>query len=154
MEQEIWTVENKLQINAMLFQLPQLKQTLVKVHLLLNSYGLLSFFNYVFIYLFFTLNWFFIEVYSWCVSCVLSCFSLVHLIRHYGLWPSRLLWILQARILEWVAMPCSRGSSWPRDGTHVSTSPALAGRIFTTSTHSWFTVLCKLQVYSVAIHKF
>ena len=28
--------------------------------------------------------------------------------------------ILQARILEWVAMPCSRGSSWPRDQTHVS----------------------------------
>ena len=28
--------------------------------------------------------------------------------------------ILQARILEWVAMPYSRGSSWPRDQTHVS----------------------------------
>ena len=28
--------------------------------------------------------------------------------------------ILQARILEWVAMPSSRGSSWPRDETHVS----------------------------------
>ena len=28
--------------------------------------------------------------------------------------------ILQARILEWVAMHSSRGSSWPRDGTHVS----------------------------------
>ena len=28
--------------------------------------------------------------------------------------------ILQARILEWVAMPSSRGSSWPRDRTHVS----------------------------------
>ena len=27
--------------------------------------------------------------------------------------------ILQTRILEWVAMP-SRGSSWPRDGTHIS----------------------------------
>ena len=26
---------------------------------------------------------------------------------------------LQARILEWVAMPCSRGSSPPRDSTHV-----------------------------------
>ena len=25
--------------------------------------------------------------------------------------------ILQARILEWVAVPSSRGSSWPRDGT-------------------------------------
>ena len=28
--------------------------------------------------------------------------------------------ILQARILEWVAMPFSRGSSWPRDRTCVS----------------------------------
>ena len=28
--------------------------------------------------------------------------------------------ILQARILEWVAMPSSRGSSRPRDHTHVS----------------------------------
>ena len=27
--------------------------------------------------------------------------------------------ILQARLLEWVAMPSSRGSSWPRDGTSV-----------------------------------
>ena len=35
--------------------------------------------------------------------------------------------ILQARTLEWVAMPFSRGSSRPRDGTH-----ALAGGFFTT----------------------
>ena len=28
--------------------------------------------------------------------------------------------ILQARILEWVAIPFSRGSSWPRDWTRVS----------------------------------
>ena len=28
--------------------------------------------------------------------------------------------ILQARVLEWVAMPSSRGSSPPRDGTHIS----------------------------------
>ena len=28
--------------------------------------------------------------------------------------------ILQARILEWVAISSSRGSSWPRDQTHVS----------------------------------
>ena len=27
--------------------------------------------------------------------------------------------ILQARILEWTAMPFSRGSSWPRNRTHV-----------------------------------
>ena len=28
--------------------------------------------------------------------------------------------VLQARILEWVAMPSSRGSSRPKDQTHVS----------------------------------
>ena len=28
--------------------------------------------------------------------------------------------ILQARMLEWVAMPSSKGSSWPRNWTHVS----------------------------------
>ena len=37
--------------------------------------------------------------------------------------------ISQARILEWVAIPFSRGSSWPRDRT---ASPALAGRFYTT----------------------
>ena len=36
--------------------------------------------------------------------------------------------ILQARILERVAMSFSRGSSWPRDGTQVS---CIAGRFFT-----------------------
>ena len=33
--------------------------------------------------------------------------------------------ISQARIVEWVAMPSSRGSSWPKDWTWVSVSPAL-----------------------------
>ena len=28
--------------------------------------------------------------------------------------------IFQARILEWVAMPSSKGSTWLRDGTHIS----------------------------------
>ena len=40
--------------------------------------------------------------------------------------------ILQARILEWVAFPFSRGSSQPRDRTQVSW---IAGRFFT----SWAT---------------
>ena len=40
--------------------------------------------------------------------------------------------ILQARILEWVAFPFSRGSSQPRDRTQV---PFIAGRFFT----SWTT---------------
>ena len=37
--------------------------------------------------------------------------------------------IFQARILEWVAISFSRGSSWPRDRTRVS---CIAGRFFTT----------------------
>ena len=36
--------------------------------------------------------------------------------------------ILQARILKWVAIPFSQGSSWPRDWTWVSYT---AGRFFT-----------------------
>ena len=36
--------------------------------------------------------------------------------------------ILQARILEWITMPSSRGSSQPRDQTQVS---HIAGRFFT-----------------------
>ena len=36
--------------------------------------------------------------------------------------------ILQARILEWVTFPFSRGSSQPRDQTQVS---YIAGRFFT-----------------------
>ena len=38
--------------------------------------------------------------------------------------------ILQARTLEQVATPSSRGSSQPRDRTLVSVSPALEGRFF------------------------
>ena len=40
--------------------------------------------------------------------------------------------ILQARILEWAAMPSSRGSSWPMDQTHVSYVFCIAGGFFTT----------------------
>ena len=39
----------------------------------------------------------------------------------------------QVRILDWVAMPSSRGSSWPRDQTASLMSPALAGMLFTTT---------------------
>ena len=38
--------------------------------------------------------------------------------------------ILQARIVECIAMPVSRGSFGPRDQTHISKSPALAGGFF------------------------
>ena len=39
--------------------------------------------------------------------------------------------ILQARILKWVAMLSSRGSSQPRDRTWVSCNSWIAGRLFT-----------------------
>ena len=42
--------------------------------------------------------------------------------------------ILQARILEWVAISFSKGSSWSRDQTQVSMCPSLASEFFTTST--------------------
>ena len=49
--------------------------------------------------------------------------------------------ILQARVLEWVAISFSRGSSWPRDRTQVS---CIVGRCF----NLWATreaPRCKLQ---------
>ena len=58
--------------------------------------------------------------------------------------------ILQARILEWVAIPSSRGSSWPGDQTHDS---CIAGIFFTiwatrevqslhTMSYSWPCTVC------------
>ena len=69
--------------------------------------------------------------------CMPSCFSHVQLSA--TLWtvllqPPLSLRILQAGIIEWVTMPSSRRSSWPRDQTQSLISPALAGRFFTTST--------------------
>ena len=44
--------------------------------------------------------------------------------------------ILQTRILQWVAMPSSRGSSWPRDQTCIS---CIAGGFFATCSKFWAT---------------
>ena len=46
----------------------------------------------------------------------------------YSLPGSSVCGILQARILEWISILFSRGSSWPRDQTKVS---CIAGRFFT-----------------------
>ena len=43
--------------------------------------------------------------------------------------------ILQARILEWAAMPSSRGSSWPRDWTWVSCSSFIGRQVLYTLSH-------------------
>ena len=55
-------------------------------------------------------------------ACVLTQFSCVRLF--VTLWTVAFqaplsMGILQARTLEWVAMPSSRGSSPPRDQTHI-----------------------------------
>ena len=57
---------------------------------------------------------------------------------------------LQARILGRVVMLFSRKSSWPRDQTHVTVSPASAGRFFTTSA-TWE---AQFQVYNIVIQYF
>ena len=68
-------------------------------------------------------------------ACVLSYFSCVQL--YAFLWTVACqaplsMEILQAKILEWVTMPSSRGSSWPRVRTHDSYVSCNAGRLFTT----------------------
>ena len=53
--------------------------------------------------------------------------------------------ILQARILEWVTIPFSRGSSWPRDRIQVS---CMAGRFFI----NWATIEPHLSALHTLIH--
>ena len=46
--------------------------------------------------------------------------------------------ILHVRILECVAMPSSRGSSWPRDQAQVSCISSITGRFFTSEPRGTF----------------
>ena len=67
----------------------------------------------------------------YCPCCVLSrvpLFVTPRTVAHQAPLSMR---ILQARILDWIAMPSSRGSSQPRDRTQVS---CIAGRFFTWAT--------------------
>ena len=68
---------------------------------------------------------------SW-IHCCLATQSVWHSLLPYGLKPtgSSVHRILQARVLEWVAMPSSRGSFRPRDQTLVS---CIALRLFFTA---------------------
>ena len=65
-------------------------------------------------------------IYVLCV--VLSCVQLFMTLWTVALQAPLSLGILQARILEWIAMPFSRGYSRPRDWTLVS---CIAGRFLT-----------------------
>ena len=70
-----------------------------------------------------------LSLHSMCMLCAKSLHSCL------TLWDPELLLpgssahgILHARILEWVTMPSSRGSSWPRVWTWIS---CISGRFFT-----------------------
>ena len=66
-----------------------------------------------------------------CVWFAQSCLTLCNA-RNCSPPASSIHGILQARILKWVAMPSSRGSSQPRDQTCVSCGSWLAGGFFST----------------------
>ena len=55
--------------------------------------------------------------------------------------------ILQLRIQEWVAISFSRGSFWPRDGTHDSWVSCTAGRPFITEPSGKALCLSNLLTY-------
>ena len=66
---------------------------------------------------------------TWGPPCVcVSCSVLSDSLWPHGLKGSSVHEILQARILDWVAIPFSRGSSQPKDRTQVS---CITGRFFT-----------------------
>ena len=52
--------------------------------------------------------------------CLLNPWVVSDSLRPHGLPGFSVHGILQARILEWIAISYSSGSSWPRDWTHVS----------------------------------
>ena len=70
---------------------------------------------------------------TWSASCaqlLQSCPTLCDPMD-YRLPGSSVHGILQARVLEWwVAMPSSKGSSWPRDRTCISCTSYIAGGFF------------------------
>ena len=70
-----------------------------------------------------------------------------------SLWPhgqpgSSVHGVLQARILEWIAMPSSRGSSWPRDGTCISCVFCIEGGFFT----HWATREAHMRASTPRVH--
>ena len=90
-------------------------------------------------------------------ACMLGCFNQVRLCDYMNYNPpgSSVHGILQARKLEWVAMPTSRGSSPPRDRSLIS--PALQEGFFffffTTSTTWEVTLILKENEMCFALGK-
>ena len=66
--------------------------------------------------------------------------------------------ILQAIIQEWIAMPSSKGSSQPRDQTHISYVSCIGRWVFTSrpgKPHNMdiFLQICQLEMFSVTFLK-
>ena len=76
------------------------------------------------------------SVYEQGTCTLLHCFSHVQLFATPWTPGSSVPGILQAKILAWITMPSSRGSSQPRDRTKSPGSPALTGGFFTISAAS------------------
>ena len=64
-----------------------------------------------------------VSVHAWSVGCI----QLFEILRTVAC-QAPLSEISQAKILEWVTIPFSKGSSQPRDQTHI---PYVAGRVLT-----------------------
>ena len=73
-------------------------------------------------------------------------------LRPRGLYPpgSSVHGILQARVLEWVAMPSSRGSSQLRDWTLVSYVSCIGRRFFTTCA-TWDAPVVSLRSHKICV---
>ena len=84
-------------------------------------------------------------MYPWVTQGFLSCLTLYDPVDCSPPGPS-VHGMLQASILEWVATPSSRGSSWPEIETRSLKSPALAGGFFTTSA-TWEALLKPMLIY-------
>ena len=73
-------------------------------------------------------------------TCMLSDFNHVWLLVTLSPPGSSVHGILQVGLLKWIAMPSSRGSSWPKYGTCVSYVSCI-GSFITSTTWTWVQML-------------
>ena len=98
---------------------------------------------YIYIYIYMEIH---IYTYVWvCVQSLKSYLTLCNPMN-CNLPGSSAHGILQARILEWIATPSSRGSSWPRGQTCFSCVYCTAGGFFTTES-LWKPLNVSLQCF-------
>ena len=101
-------------------------------------------------YLIFLILFIVIVIATACCSVAKSCLTLLNLMDCSPA-SSSVHRISQARILEWVAISFSMGSSWPKDQTHVS---CIAGKFFTAEppeNHDYFVQLFIFQLFWFSI---